>query len=142
MDCSYPKIFSLLLIAALAVSCRAPQNNTIVAKAVSPDGKLRAVLVDRYIRAALSSDEFFLVVEDSQVNMKHSITDPDIGDRAALIATGAEKVGLQWQNIDTLAVICDACGLKAIDISKKLDHVGGTRLIYRGFPKGTAYDTG
>jgi hypothetical protein len=98
------------------------------------------MLVDRYYRTALSSDQFFLIVENQQYTIEYSITDPDIGDRAALVATNADKVKLQWQGNNTLVVVCDACGLEQINIEEKLDHIGNTRLIYRGFPSGKASD--
>jgi len=111
----------------------------VVDKAQSPDGTLSAILVDRYYHAALSSDEFFVIVISNGQDVVEAINARDIGDPAPLVATRAEKVRLRWQSNDTLLVICDSCGLEAIDINKKLDHVGSVKIIYQGFPEHTAY---
>ena len=129
-----------LVFSAVLLSCKpAPQTNTVVDKAQSPDSTLSAILVDRYYHAALSSDEFFVIVISNGQDVVEAINARDIGDPAPLVATRAEKVRLRWQSNDTLLVICDSCGLEAIDINKKLDHVGSVKIIYQGFPEHTAY---
>jgi len=116
-------------------------KNTVVAKAESPDGTLVAVLVDPYYQVARVADGFFLIVVPNGQDVNLAISARDIGDSSALVATWANKVQIRWQDNSTLLVICDSCGLRAIDISKKLDHIGPTRIIYQGFPKGTAYSS-
>jgi hypothetical protein len=116
----------------------APMKNTVVVKAESPDRKSSAVLVDRYYQAARVPDEFFLIVIPSGQDANEAINTRHIGDSSALVAIWASKVQLRWQSADTLLVVCDSCGLKPIDISKKLDHVGSIKIVYQGFPAGTA----
>jgi hypothetical protein len=129
-----------LFVFATLVGCKpAPMTNTVVTKAESPDGKSTAILVDRYIHAARVADGFFLVVIPSNQNANEMINARNIGDSSALVATWANKVQLRWQDKDTLLVICDSCGLQPIDISKKLDYIGATRIVYQGFPEHTAY---
>lgn len=129
-----------LALAAIFVGCKtAPMTNTIVKQADNPNGQICALLVERYYHAALSSNQFFLLVIPKEKDTAKAINDRNISDSSALVATLAGKVQLRWQNSDTLLVICDSCGLEAIDISKKLDRIGSIRIIYQGFPEHTAY---
>ena len=131
---------SCLVLAAVLLGCTtAPMTNTIVRQADSPNGPTSALLVERYYHAALSSNEFFLLVLPRQQDTEKAVNDKNIGDLSALVATSATKIQLRWQNNDTLLVVCEACGLEAIDISKKLDHVRSIKVIYQGFPEHTAY---
>ena len=128
-----------VVLFTLLMSCRAPVTSTVVQRAESPDGKLFAILVDRYYHTARVSDEFFLVVIPSNQNADETVNARHIDDSSALIATWANKVQLHWQSDDTLFVICDSCGLRPIDISRKLDHIGSIKIVYQGFPEHTAY---
>lgn len=114
-------------------------TNTVVCRADSPHGGSSALLIERYYRAALSSNQFYLLVLPKGQDADKAINDKDIADSSALVATLAGKVQLRWQNDDTLLAICDSCGLEAIDISKKLDHIGSVKIVYQGFPEHTAY---
>jgi hypothetical protein len=124
---------------AILVGCKpAPMTNTVIAEARSPDGTVDAVLVERYVHAALSSNGFFVMMIPGGQSPTGAINARNIGDSSALVATRADKVQLRWQDNSTLLVICDSCGLQAIDISKKLDHIGNTKIVYQGFPEHTA----
>jgi hypothetical protein len=114
--------------------------NAVVTKALSPDGEYVALLIDRYYHAARVADEFFLVIVPNTRNIDGAITARNLGKSAALVATRAGSVELRWQDNRTLLVVCNSCGLEAIDISKKLDHIGRVKIIYQGFPEHTAYD--
>jgi hypothetical protein len=129
-----------LLISTTLLGCKpAPTTNTVVAKVVSPDGKSAAILVDRFYHSARVSNGYFLIAIPSSQNVNDAIGARDIGDSSALVATRAGKVQLQWKSNDTLLVICSSCGIQPIDISKKLDRIGATKIVYQGFPEHTAY---
>lgn len=129
-----------ILLPAMLVGCKiAPTTNTIVAKAQSPDRETSALLVDRYYHTARVSDGFFLILVPSSQSASEATNARNIGNSAVLIATWASKVQLQWKDNNTLLVVCNSCGLKAIDISKKLDHSGPVKIVYQGFPEHTAY---
>lgn len=129
-----------IFLPAVLIGCKAaPTTNTVVAKAQSPDGKTSALLVDRYYHTARVSDGFFLILVPSSQSATEAINARNIGGSAVLIATWASKVQLQWKDNHTLLVVCNSCGLKAIDISKKLDRLGPTTIVYQGFPVHTAY---
>jgi hypothetical protein len=125
---------SLLLLTAFIGCEAAPMTNTVVAQAQSPDGQSSALLVDRHYEAARLPDEFFLIVIPVSRSADAAIGAKDIGDSAALVATWASKVQVSWQRNDVLFVTCEACGLEAINIAKKLYNVGWTKIIYQGFP--------
>ncbi len=134
------RVCCCLGLLALLTSCTpAPMTNTVVTRADSPDGHLSALLVDRYYHAALVSDGFFLILVPRGRSIDSTISAKNIGDAAALVATWASKVRLSWRGNDTLTVLCDSCGLRAIDISKRLDLISGTRILYLRFPEHTAY---
>jgi hypothetical protein len=129
-----------IALALVVMGCTpAPMTNTIVAKAQSPDGASIAVLVDRYIEAARVSDGWFLIVVPAGRSLTDAINARNIGESAALVATNAARLRLHWQDSETLVVVCNSCGLQAIDISKKLDRLGATKIVYQGFPEHTAY---
>lgn len=131
---------AVLFLMATAIGCKtAPMTNTVVCRADSPSGGSSALLVERYVHAALSSNQFYLLVLSKNQDISKAVNDKDIGDSSPLVATLAGKVQLLWQSDNRLLVICDSCGLKAIDISKKLDHIGSVNINYRGFPEHTAY---
>lgn len=133
-------VCSFLIASATLTGCKpAPMTNTIVAQAQSSDGRFKAILVERYLRVARVSNGFFLIVTPADQNPAEAINVRDLGGSSALVATRADKVKLRWQNNNTLLVVCDSCGLQAIDISKKLDHIGNTKIVYQGFPEHTAY---
>lgn len=113
-------------------------KNTVVMKTDSPDGKSSALLVDRHYQAARVPDEFFLVVIPSSQEANEAVNARHIGDLSALVAIWASNLQLRWLSGDTLLVVCDSCGLKPIDISKKVDRIGSVKIVYRGFPAGTA----
>jgi len=70
--------FGILLAIAL-IGCKAEETkNTVVAKAVSPDGITSALLVDRYYHAARISDGFFLILTPSRDNPNEAINAEDI----------------------------------------------------------------
>jgi hypothetical protein len=128
-----------LLLPILLLACTPVQmKNTVVAKADSPDGKSSAVLVDRYYHAARVPDEFFLIVIPSNQDTNEAINARGIGNSSALVAIWASKIQLRWHGNDTLLVVCDSCDLKPIDISKKVDRIGTIKIVYQGFPAGTA----
>ena len=133
-------VICLILIIGVSGCGRVPATNTIAVQAQRPDGQLSAILVKRELKVALSADEFFLILVPHKKNVDEAISESDIGDSAAFVATSADKVRLQWLNNDTLIVECNSCGLKPIDIEKKVDQVAQTRIAYRGFPRGTAYE--
>jgi hypothetical protein len=134
------RVVCCLLLLVFLVGCKpAPMTNTVIVKVQSPDGKSSAILVDRRYQTARMSDEFFLIVIPSSQDANEAVSARHIGDSSALVATWANKVELRWQSTDTLLVICDSCGLKPIDVSKKLDHLGSTKIVYQGFPEHTAY---
>jgi hypothetical protein len=114
-------------------------TNTIVNRADSPNGQSSALLIERYYHAALNANQFYLLVLPKEQDPNRAINDKDIGDSAALVATKASRVVLRWNDSETLLVICDSCGIEAIDVSKKLDHLGTTKIVYQGFPEHTAY---
>ncbi|HEY0796166.1 MAG TPA: hypothetical protein VGD64_10335 [Acidisarcina sp.] len=114
-------------------------TNTIVCQVHSPDGKVSALLVERYYHSALNANQFYLLVIPKEQDTAKALNDEGIGDSSALVATKARRVVLRWQDSGTLVVICDSCGIEAIDVSKKLDHLGFTKIIYQGFSKHTAY---
>lgn len=129
-----------LMLSMVFLGCKtAPMTNTIVNRAASPNGKSSALLIERYYHAALNANQFYLLVLPKEQDPNEAINDKDIGDSAALVATKASRVVLKWDSNETLLVICDSCGIQAIDVSKKLDHLGLTNIIYQGFPEHTAY---
>jgi hypothetical protein len=79
-----------------------------------------------------------LIVIPSGQDANEAVNARHIGDSSALVAIWAGKVQLRWLSGDALLVVCDSCGLKPIDISKKLDHIGTIKIVYQGFPVGTA----
>ena len=129
-------IRSVLLLPALCLmGCKpAPMTNTIVTQAQSPNGKASALLVDRSYKAARVPDEFFVIVIGSDKKPEEAIAERHLGVSAVLVATWANKVRLRWQTDDVLIAVCESCGLEAINISKKEDHVGTITVLYEGFP--------
>jgi hypothetical protein len=137
-EITVPKLPCCLLL-AFAMGCgAAPVTNTVVLRAKSPDGKATAILVDRAYHVARSSDEFFLIVVEFPGNADSAIAVRNIGGRAALVATYATKLQLNWENNSNLHVICKSCGLTPINIEKKLDRLGSIQIVYEGFPAGMA----
>jgi hypothetical protein len=131
---------AVLFFMATVIGCKtAPMTNTVVCRADSPSGGSSALLVERYVHAALSSNQFYLLVLSKNQDKDKAVNDRDIGDSSPLVATLAGKVKLRWQSDNTLLVICDSCGLEAVDISKKLDQIGSVNINYQGFPEHTAY---
>jgi hypothetical protein len=132
-------VASLILTIVLLGCKTAPMTNTVVCQADNPSGQLSAILVERYYHAALNANQFYLLVIPKEQDPTKALNDKDIADSSALVATKARRVVLKWQGSGTLLVICDSCGIEAIDVSKKLDHLGPTKIIYQGFPEHTAY---
>ena len=132
-------IYYLILTAAFLGCETAPMTNTVVCQADNPNGQSSALLVERYYHAALNANQFYLLVIPKGQDPAKALNSKDIGDSSALVATEARRVALRWQDSGTLLVICDSCGIEAIDVSKKLDHLGATKIIYHGFPQHTAY---
>jgi len=131
-----------LFVIGMPIGCKtahAPMTNTVVRRAENPFSKTSALLIERSYKAALSNDQFYLILLSEGQDTNKAINDDGIADASALVATLAGKVQLRWQYKDTLVVICDGCGLEAVDISKKLEHLGSTKIIYQGFPLHTAY---
>lgn len=133
------RAISLVLTASILGCGTAAMTNTVVGHADNPDGQFSALLVERYYRSALNADEFFLVLVRKGQNPNEAINNKDIGNSSALVATNARQVMLKWEDSGTLLVICDSCGIKAIDVSKELDHYGAIKIVYQGFPAHTAY---
>jgi hypothetical protein len=137
---SIKSAISSWVLSAVLLGCEtAPMTNTVISRADNPNGQSSALLVERYYHAALSADQIYLFLLPKDHELTKALNDKDIGDSSALVATGAQRVVLKWENSGTLLVICDACGIEAIDISKKLDHIGSTKIVYQGFPEHTAY---
>jgi hypothetical protein len=131
---------SSLIFSVFLMGCKtAPMTNTIVCRADNPNGKSSALLVERYYHAALNANQFYLLVVPKEQDLTKALNDNDIGDSSALVATKASRVVLRWEENGTLLVICDSCGIEAIDVSKKLDHLASTKIVYQGFPQHTAY---
>lgn len=130
----------LIFLTYGSLGCRtAPMTNTVVTHADNPNGRSSAVLVERYYHAALSSNQFYLLLLPKEQNIDKAAGVKNLAESSVFVGTLASKVQLRWESRDTLLVICDSCGLEAIDISKKLDHLGSTKIVYQGFPKHTAY---
>jgi hypothetical protein len=129
----------LILLAGLLGCQPAPMTNTVVALARSRDGKSVALLVDRHLKMARVSDGFFLIVIPTGRSTDQAIAARDIGDSAALVATWASKLRLSWSSNDELLVSCDSCGLRDIDIEKQLNHIGITKIAYRGLSGSNAW---
>lgn len=124
-----------LVLLAVVFGCRPfAVTNTVVSKAISPDGKVAAILLDRRYHNARSSDEFFLILVQGTQSANSAIAARHIGESAAFVATYASKLQLSWENDSTLRVVCDSCGLESIDIEKKLTHLNAINIRYEGFP--------
>ena len=132
-------ISSCLLLMVLLGCKTAPMTNTVVSRADNPNGQSSALLVERYYHAALNANQFYLLIVPKDHDLTKALNDTDIADSSALVATKARRVALRWDNNGTLFVICNSCGIEAIDVSKKLDHLGSTKIVYQGFPEHTAY---
>ncbi len=132
--------FTGVLLAGVGCVRPAPMTNTVLEQATAPDGRSSAVLVRRFRPVALSHDAFYVVLIPSGKDPQEVINHEDLGDSAVLVATLASRVKLSWQQNSTLRVICDACGLEAIDIMTKRQSSGQTRVVFDGFPPHTAYD--
>jgi hypothetical protein len=127
-------------LAIILIGCRtAPMANTVVDQDKNPDGRSSAILVERYRHAALNANIFYVLVLSSNEDLERATNDEEIEKRSALVATKASKVILRYENSSTLLVICNACGLEAVDIMQKRDHVADTKIVYQGFPQHTAY---
>ncbi len=137
---SFKSAIYYLMVSMVFLGCKTvPMTNTIVNRADSPNGKSSALLIERYYHAALNANQFYLLVLSKEQDPNGAINDKDIGDSAALVATKASRVELKWDPSGTLLVSCDSCGIQAIDVSKELDHLGSTKIVYQGFPEHTAY---
>ena len=110
-------------------------SSTIVQKAASPDGNSIALFIDRAYHIARASNEFVLIVVPHARDLDEAVADKAIGDSAAFVATYAGGVRLHWQGNDTLVVVCDSCGLRPLDIEKRLDRLGRLQIVYRGVPQ-------
>jgi hypothetical protein len=130
---------SLFLVLALTGCKPAPMTNTIIDKRLSPDGHSYAILVERYRHAALNANIFYVVVAPRGEDVANIINNENIEASAAIVATKANRLKLSWENQTTVRVQCDACGIEAIDIMKKVDHSGGYKFFYVGLPEHTAY---
>jgi hypothetical protein len=127
-------------VAAMLVGCKpAPMTNTVVEQAKNPNGRSSAILVERYRHAALSANVFYVLILSTDEDLGKATNDEDIEKRSALVATKASKVTLRYETPSTLRIVCEACGLEAIDIMQKLDRLGDTTIVYQGFPQHTAY---
>jgi hypothetical protein len=125
---------------ATLIGCKpAPMTNTVVDQSKNPNGRSSAILIERYRHAALSANVFYVLIVSDNEEVAKVANNEDIEKRSALVATKASKVRLRYENPSTLLVTCDACGLEAIDIMQKLDHLGATSIRYQGFPQHTAY---
>lgn len=128
------------MLSAVLLGCKtAPMTSTVINRADNPNGQSSALLVERYYQAALNANQFYLLVLPKDQDLTRALNDKDIVDSSALVATNARRLVLKWENSRTLLVICDSCGIEAIDVDKKLDHLGPTKIIYQGFPDHTAY---
>jgi hypothetical protein len=134
MGRSFVGVILLGTLCAASSGCRAATTNTVVARAVAPDGRRVAVLLDRYYHLARVSDEFFVIIVPDASGVDAAIKRPHIGDDAAFVATNAGKVRVQWVRRDTLVVTCEACGLQSIDVMKRVDHLGSVTVLHRGVP--------
>jgi hypothetical protein len=124
-----------LVLLAIVFGCRPfAVTNTVVSKATSPNAKVVAILVDRRYHNARSSDEFSLILVQGTQSANSAIAARHIGESAALVATYASKLQLSWENDSTLRVVCNSCGLRPIDIEKKLTHLNAINIRYEGFP--------
>ena len=132
-------VLSCLLLVGLTGCKTAPMTNTVVSRADNPDGQSAALLVERYYHAALNANQFYLLIVPNNHDLTKALNDTDIADSSALVATKARRVSLKWDNSGTLLVICDSRGITAIDMSKKLNHLGSTKIVYQGFLEHTAY---
>ena len=129
-----------LAVTTMLIGCRpSPMTNTVVNQARNPNGRSSAILVERYRHAALSSNVFYVLIISTNEDVVKVTNDENIAKRSALVATKASRLKLAYDNPSTLLVTCEACGVEAIDIMKKLDHVGDTTIRYQGFPQHTAY---
>jgi hypothetical protein len=137
------QVTSVMSISAaiMLIGCKpSPMTNTVVDQEKNPNGRSSAILVERYRHAALNANIFYVLVLSNNEDRGKATNDEEIEKRSALVATKASKVKLHYENPSTLLVICDACGLEAIDIMRKRDHIGDTTIVYQGFPQHTAYE--
>ncbi len=136
----HSSLVTMMLCVVASCSRPAPMTNTIIDQVRAPDSSSSAVLVRRSRSAALSNDVFYVVVIPTGRNIQHVINEEDIRKSAVLVATLASKVKLSWPEGGPLHVLCNACGLEAIDIMTKQPQAGQHRVVYDGFPQHTAYD--
>lgn len=123
------------LPASSLTSCKRPDiSNSVIASAVSSDSSHTGILVRRAIHAALSSDQYLLVILQRGATVEDALADPDIGDSAIFVGTNAQAVHLQWLDSSTLQVLCDSCGMTSIDVQRRLTSHGEVGVIYSGVP--------
>ena len=131
--------FPILLLLLLPGCKTAPMTNTVICRAENLSGHSSALLVERYHHAALNANLFYILIVPDGQDPAQLINSKDIEDLSPFVATNARRVTLNWKNSNTLVVVCDSCGIEAVDISKKLERIGSSTLTYYGFPRHTAY---
>jgi len=126
----------------LVMACAADPDPTrmtsvIERRASSPDAKREAILVHRSYRAALLSDQYFVMVGEAGTLDSAAVWSKHLRERSVFRATWAANVALAWTADDTLEVSCrerDKCTLTRIDIMARDEHAGSTTILYRGIP--------
>jgi hypothetical protein len=110
-------------------------TSTVVVRKVSPNGANVALLIDRHYHAARVSDEFFITVISANADATSAVNSRHLGSSSVLVATLANNVQLEWQSENSLLVLCNSCGLEAVDIEKKTYRAGAVAVVYQGFPQ-------
>ena len=113
--------------------------SVVINAAWSPDSQTAAILMRHIWRAALNNDVYYVILAPGRQPWDVEAMFRSAQDSSVLDATRAESLKFRWQNDRELHVICAQCGLETIDVTRKLDHHGPVRIVYEGFPMGTAY---
>ena len=116
-----------------------PSDVTVVRTVAAPAGGRSALLVRHVSRFALNNDVYRVVIAESRLEASPEAVVQLPDSAIVLDATHAARVELRWVADTVLELKCADCGLERIDIVKRQTHWGPVRIVYTGFPSGTAY---
>lgn len=127
-------IGSALLVASLLgiVSCRDAATYNVLRQSISPDQAHVALLVERYTKAALSHDEYFVLIRERPYTIGNLRVEAH--REPILVATSASGITFEWATSKHVILHCDACGLEPVDIIDKSSQWHSVQISYEGFP--------
>ena len=139
-------ILPLLGVPVFFCGCRGnDRQDTVLSSAANPSHTYRATVILRqyFVDGKIDNSPTTYVLLDQDTGKPDYSNGVDFKESQIVMQPSqCGPLSVQWNDDQTLKVICDKCGIALSAVGQHASGVGRIRIQYEGFPERSSWETG